>query len=256
MRGGGSESRKTAVIWAALFMAVIVALAFLLNSYQIDLSITYAVIVAAPILLYLVLSGDVSEIAGPGGLTAKFKTDADAPVDTSAEIDALEVVQNAMLTDPLTLSNPLTRSRQFRPGAPIALTLRLGDPTSIYNQNAIHQYIEALIKVDPELTVIFNSTDGIFRASTDGVAVLSIVNNDHYGQELEQAIKAADLAKIRTLLAISEKALDKAESNGAALKKMIDAGVKSLVAIDPNGRAIGVVRRDRIVAKLVASLAA
>ena len=257
MRGDGSESRKTAVIWAALFMAVIVALAFLLKSYQIDLSITYAVIVAAPILLYLVLSGDVSEIAGPGGLMAKFKTDANAPVDTSAEIDALEVVQNAMLTDPLTLSNyPLTRSRQFRPGAPIALTLRLGDPTSIYDQNAIHQYIEALIKVDPELTVIFNSTDGIFRASTDGVAVLSIVNNDHYGQELEQAIKAADLAKIRTLLAISEKALDKAESNGAALKKMIDAGVKSLVAIDPNGRAIGVVRRDRIVAKLVASLAA
>ena len=231
-------------------MVVIVALAFLLNHYQIDLSITYAVIVAAPILIYLVLSGDVSEIGGPGGLVAKFRADAKAPVDTSAEIEALEVVAKAALPD------PLQRSRQFRPGAPIALTLKLGDPTSGYDKYAIHQYIEALIKVDPELTVILNSSDGIFKASTDGAAVLSIVNNDHYGMELEQAITSGDLNKLKTLVSISEKAVDKLESNGSALKKMIDAGVKSLVAVDANGRPVGVVRRDRIVAKFVASLAA
>ena len=74
--------------------------------------------------------------------------------------------------------------------------------------------------------------------------------------ELEQAITAGDLTRLRTLVSISEKAVDKAELNGTALKKMIDAGVKSLVAVDANGRPVGVVRRDRIVAKLVASLAA
>lgn len=212
--------------------------------------VVLGIIVAAPLLLYLIASGDVAEVSGPGGLVAKFKADARAPVDTSAEIEALELVAKLALPD------PLQRSRQFRPGAPIALTLRLGDPTSSYDRYAIETYISALIKVDPELTVIFITVDGVFKASTDGHSVISIVNNDHYGGELEQAIKDGDIPKIETLLTVSKKNVEKAESNATALKKMIDAGVKSLVAVDPIGRPVGVVRRDRIVAKLVASLAA
>jgi hypothetical protein len=247
VQGSNLDRRKVAAIWAAAFMILIVAIAFLLKHSEIDLSITYAVIVAAPILIYLVLSGDVSEISGPGGLVAKFRADARAPVDTSAEIEALEFVAKT--------ADPLQRSRQFRPGAPIALTLRLGDPTSGYDQNAIKRYLDALLEIDPEVTVIFNSTDGIFKASTDGVAIRSIVSNDHYGRELENAIMTANIQAMKALVAISENAVDKADSNGTALKKMIDAGVRSLVAVDQNGRAVGVVRRDRIVAKLVASLA-
>lgn len=230
-------------------MALIVVLALLLKRYEIDLSVTYAIIVVAPLLIYLILSGDVSEIAGPGGISAKFKADARAPVDATAEIEALELVAKAAM-NPTALNK-----RPFRPGAPIALTLRLADPASFYDRYAIENYILALNKVDADVTVIFISVDGLFKASTDGAAVLSIVNNDHFGQEMQDAIQTGDVAKLRTILPISEKAVEKAESNARALKKMIDAGVKSLVAVDASGRPVGVVRRDRIVATLVSSLA-
>jgi len=244
-----SNRRIGAAYVAALFMTLIVVLAFLLKRYQIDLAVTYAIIVIAPLVIYLVLSGDVSEIAGPGGISAKFKADARAPVETSAEIEALEVVAKSIMP------GPLDRSRQFRPGAPIALTLKLQDPGAGYDWFAVRDYVTALSDIDPDLTVIFVTTDGVFRASTDGMAIKSVIANDHLGQRLEQALVSGDLSQLKTLVPVSEKAVERAESNAAALKRMNETGVKSLVAIDQTGRPVGVVRRDRIVAKLVESLA-
>lgn len=250
MADKASDRRIGALAWALSFMVVIVVLAFLLKRYDIDLAVTYAIIVIAPLFVYLVLSGDVSEIAGPGGISAKFKADARAPVETSAEIEALEVVAKSIMP------GPLDRSRQFRPGAPIALTLKLQDPVSNYDWAAIRDYVTALSDIDPDLTVIFVTADGIFRASTDGMAIKSVIANDHLGHRLEQAMTSGDVSQLKTLVPVSEKAVERAESNAAALKRMNETGVKSLVAVDQTGRPVGVVRRDRIVAKLVESLAA
>lgn len=243
-----SYRRMNAAFLAAAFMVLVVIL--VLSNTKFGEAAILGIVVAAPLVLYLVASGDVTEIGGPGGFMAKFRADARAPVDTAADVEALEIVAKAALNQ----SNKMSPVG-VRPGAPIALTLRLSDPTANYNANAIEQYILSLTKLDADVTVIFITTDGLFKASTDGAAVVAIVNNDHFSTELKNAIRTGDIAKLRTLVPISDKAVEKSESNASALKRMMDSNVRSLVAVDGTGRPVGVVRRDRIVAKLVSSLA-
>lgn len=68
-----SYRRTNAAVLAGFFMAVTVILVIALPEGKLGSGVVLGIIVAAPLLLYLIASGDVAEVSGPGGLVAKFK---------------------------------------------------------------------------------------------------------------------------------------------------------------------------------------
>ncbi|MEM9316334.1 MAG: CBS domain-containing protein [Pseudomonadota bacterium] len=134
----------------------------------------------------------------------------------------------------------------------MALSFRLG---AGYDSFMIEQYIDALLRIDPRLTVVFISTDGDFQASSDGANVRAIIANDHFENELKQAITSSDLIALKELIAVSTRAIAPETTNAEALRIMLDDKVRSLVAVDAIGRPAGVVRRDDIMARMLTKLA-
>ena len=249
MSDAQSQRRIAAAWWATLFLAVIVVLALFLKHQGIDLGGTYAVIVVAPIVVFLALSGDVSELAGIGGFSAKFRENAKAPVDSTAEIEEPQFIQKGRVA-PL-----LIRLPQLRYGKPVALSLRLGDPSAGYTSDDIETYLTSLMAVDPQLTVILVDLQRKFVASTNGGRIIPVVRDMRLGNDFVEALLAADLPAIRNLVALTTSSISKKDSNASALKLMMEDDVSAIVAIDDQRYATGVVRRDRIIAKLIVSLA-
>jgi len=242
-----SYRRTNAAVAAAFFMALLIILVISVD--KLGESAVLAIVVAAPLILYLIASGDVAEVSGPGGLVAKFKADAKAPVDSNAEIEEPQLVSKGLVAQ---LHTQLPR---YKPGKPVALMLRLGSPASGYTPRAIEQYIVGLIGVDPQLTVTFVDSERKFVASTDGARILYIVRDAAQGSQFVTFMDSNDVPSMRAMVALSTRSMSRKETNAAALKIMAEDDVSSIVAVDEQRFPVGLVRRDRIIARLVASLA-
>ncbi len=230
---------------ASLIVAAIVAVGFSRNGVSDGLVVVAILIV--PLIVYLTASGAVTEIGGPGGLSAKFRAVAGAPVDTSADIDDLQFIARGQVQD------LRGRARSLAPGKPVALTFRSGMP---YDRVTIEDYLELLLKIDRDLTIVFLDDQGRLVASADGPSVSSVINNDHYGAEFQKAAETADVAALRNLIPVTTTAIARNETNGSALRKMLEDRVRSMVAVDEGRRPVGVVRRDDVVARMMAKLTA
>jgi hypothetical protein len=230
---------------ASLIVAAIVAVGLDRNGVSDGLVIVAILIV--PLIVYLTVSGAVTEIGGPGGLSAKFRAVASAPVDTSADIDDLQFIGKGAVQD------LRGRARTLAPGKPVALTFR---PGIFYDRMAIEEYLEHLLKIDRDLTIVFLDREGRLLASADGPSVYSVINNDHYGAEFQQAADTGDIAALRNLIPVTTTAIARNETNGSALRKMLDDRVRSMVAVDEGRRPVGVVRRDDVIARMMAKLTA
>ncbi len=245
-----TDKHRSALILAVAYMAAGIGLAVLFSYWGIDLGVTFGIIMLAPVLLYLIASGSISEFSGPGGFGAKFKDIATAPVKTAATIESLEFVSKE------NRQALISRARGLTPGKPVALTFVLNEPAAFYAPPAIEDYIHTLRKIDPDLSVVFTNPNGTFAASTDGARVQAVLGNDHYGNEFVGAVLAGDIAKLRELVSASPRHISESTSNADALRIMNEDGLKSLISVDAQQRPTGVIRRDRIVAELVEGVAA
>jgi hypothetical protein len=243
-----SDSPQTTALLAAvacLILAAVVAVGLSRNG--VDDGLVVVAILIVPLIVYLTVSGAVTEIGGPGGLSAKFRAVASAPVDTSADIDDLQFIARGQVQD------LRGRARSLAPGKPVALTFRSG---MSYDRITIEDYLELLLKIDRDLTIVFLDDQGRLVASADGPSVYSVINNDHYGTEFQQAAETADIAALRNLIPVTTTAIARNETNGSALRKMLEDRVRSMVAVDEGRRPVGVVRRDDVIARMMAKLTA
>ncbi len=131
-----SDSPQTTALLAAvacLILAAVVAVGLSRNG--VDDGLVVVAILIVPLIVYLTVSGAVTEIGGPGGLSAKFRAVASAPVDTSADIDDLQFIARGQVQD------LRGRARSLAPGKPVALTFRSG---MSYDRITIEDYLELL----------------------------------------------------------------------------------------------------------------
>jgi hypothetical protein len=242
-----TDKNRRALVLSIAYMAAGILLALTFSRWGIDLGVTFGIIMFAPVLLYLIASGSISEFSGPGGFGAKFRVAAAAPVKTAATIQGLELVHKG---DRQAI---ITRARGLTPGKPVALTFVLNDPAALAG-HAIEDYIHILRKIDPDMSVLFVHQNETFAASTDGARVEAVASNDHFGAEFILAVQTGDMAKLRELVSASNRSIGEDASNAEALRILNEAGLKSIVAVDRDQKPVGVVRRDRIIAELLAGL--
>jgi hypothetical protein len=244
------DKHGRALIFAVVYMAAGILLAAGFSRFGIDLGVTFAIIMLAPVLLYLIASGSISEFSGVG-FSAKLRDIATAPAKFAATIEPLELVGNQDKQALITMARDLTPT----PGKPVALTFLLNDPTVVYVVDTLKDYMDTLRKIDPDLSVVFTNPNGTFAASSDGARVHAVLENDSYGYEFVGAVQAGDIAKLRKIVSATPRHVSESTSNAEALRIMNEDGLKSLISVDAQQRPAGVIRRDRIIAELVAGVA-
>lgn len=241
-----------ALVVAAIVFFVALAVAYLLKRFQITDSIGFIAIVVLPLAAYGIVSGYVSKLSAPGGWAAEFREIAGTRIKPSRlvdEVQDLDIIEKAGL-------DALREAREgLEPGKPVAISLRLGR-SGYYSEQAIATYIRAFLTFDPNLTVIFiEAGNGRFVASSNGIAVLAALELQDYDRRFVQALESSDLLALRRLVVLTTNSVDAETTNAQALQMMVADGVDAVVKTDAAGMAVGLVRRDEIISRLMVELA-
>lgn len=200
-----------------------------------------------PVLGFLLASGQLTEISGPGGWGAKFRAAAEQPVDVELETEPISVVTKAEMPR---LQRQIDR---VSPRSSVVLQFEAG--STAYTPQAIDQYVHRLREIDPRLVIVFVDGQGRFRASTDALSVGRLASMDHLMHDFTQNLEREDFTALRQLFPLTSRSVRQEQSNGSALRAMLRDGVETLVVTDEFKKPVGVVRRDQIMARLMAELA-
>lgn len=203
-------------------------------------------VLVLPTVAYLVISDRLSEISGPGGLSAKFRE----PTATSATgalqpvaADDPWAVQKAELSELVRIASRLPVDR------PIVLTFTL--PGTAYQSWAIKEYIDALEVSRGRGLVAFQDTDAklLGYMPTDRFRVLIQSTG---GAEFVNHLNQPDaIAWLATAPGVLTERCSSTATNRDALTRMKEARLDQLVIVDEAGRLQRVVERDQLVAAIL-----
>ncbi len=126
-------------------------------------------------------------------------------------------------------------------------------------QDAIILYIKTFLTFDPDLTIIFvNDRTGRSNASTNASSVLAALTlqrgDGSYDDSFVRALEAGDLIALQRLVVLTTSSVTAETTNAEALRMMVDDGVNSIIKVDAEGTAVGIVRRDQIISSLMLGL--
>lgn len=244
------DQQQTGLFAALIALAAGLALLAILVNWQDEIdSAVFIALLFFPLIAYALFSGAVSEISGPGGWGAKFRSVAQQPVDIDAEIEPMSVVEKA---DPQKLERQVD---QLSSQGSVAMQMMVGDGPPYYSAMAVNAYLDALRRIDPQLIIVIADTDKRFLASTDAMSLDRLTRLDSLMDDFLGHLRDENLTGIRTLLPLTSRSVQRGASNAVALKIMLEDGVDNLVVTDEFAKPVGVVKRDKIVARLMAELA-
>lgn len=256
MRRHSLSQEVIAVLASLLFLALGLLIVWItkavLNTTQDAVFISLLLV---PVLVYMILSGRLQELSGPGGLAAKFANVADKPVevafetiDGSVQPEESEILEKANLSE---LEKTLPRIDESRP---LVLTMRLG-LNGYYQRYALLQYVKALSQYRNFRFVVILDKDGRFVAYLPIWTIRQILEMPVLGDEFIQEINAGRDKNLARYPGVAIKTISTKATNVEALREMTTQSLEALVVIDEDRKLRGVVEREQVLSKLMLAIA-
>src|SRR5262249_50891228 len=150
--------------------------------------VTLACLLIVPAVVYLVLSGRISELKAPGGLEFKLVQAANETVRTGAQGLQVETIPVAELQDVVKgeVSQLQARLQSIDESQPVVFTLVLG--SGKYDSWAISQYSAALSQFRSFHTVVFVDKDKHFVACMGARAFRDTLSVQTLADELLRSV--------------------------------------------------------------------
>jgi CBS domain-containing protein len=245
-----AKLRQARDLWAFLGTVVFIAMGvgviwFVKDQVGIKGDAVLISVLLLPALLYLAISGRLTEITGPGGIGAKFRAAATTRVRGEIQpTKELQQVPKGGLHDLEKLKPQLSDER------PLVLTFKL-DQTSDFGLGAIKSYLSVLkstrgfgvvVFVDANDKVLGYVTAERFSALMDSDAATNIVErlNDQSAHD-----RLADLPGIVTTT------IPVGANNSEALGTMTEHRLDVAVIVDRDQRLSGVIDREQLIATML-----
>jgi hypothetical protein len=254
------------VIYWALSSAIAVlilsiGLAVANKRYKVVDKTTFIALLLIPLVVLGVASGTIQEFSAPGGLGAKFREVARADVSplklAQLQLDE-QAVESIAKGDTTTLRK---RAEKLVIGQPVLLTLTLGTP--FYQVPAIAESINIFLEIDRDMLVAILDQAGKFVAMADGARLLTFFKEEGTGSDgksagknLVDAIRNGFPPPHLKELLVFETLKEGQTSNAQALQKMLQYNVRAMTVVNSDDKPDHIAKRDQIVARLVAQLAA
>jgi hypothetical protein len=213
---------------------------------------TFVAILLVPLIVYGILSGRLAEFSA-AGVSAKFQAVAQAEIDPTAivkEAEQLDVVSKAGSS---VLSEFVTR---LDPRHPNAVSLSVGRQ-GYYQPEAIETYIRTLQTVGSGSFVVFvDDTTGKFIGSAGADQVLALLADPDTSRNFMEELERPGDPPFSGFRFLVREWLSPTDTNAQALDKFLASGAQALVVLDERGNPTGLVDRDRLMTKLMKTLAA
>ena len=242
-RPGGLTAFLVSILFLALGFLTLWFTKTMLNMQQDAVLVSILLI---PILIYLILSGQLKEIRGPGGLTATFMAIAQTTLlaeEGSAEpveVEEVGVVMKGGIEELQPMLERLEKSMY------IVLTVTLGEH---YDPTALMIYLRALSQNHNfKFLVVLYQNKEVF-AYIPAWQAMQILGEET-SRRFVGAITDQRKSELMRYGLVKTNVLT-TDTNLKALKKMTDQKMGALIVVDEHGKLKGVVEREQVLSKLI-----
>lgn len=251
---GGRERRS--IIVSVLFLAAgIGAVWFVKTVLDIDGDAILVAVLLLPLVLYLVVSDRVSEIAA-GSLSVKLNIVSREPVGRLAA--------EYVVTDLGPRSDPSVPIAKTDPNRPQVLTLTQGGGRAPgfmekrqYERAEVLNRLTALGAISPvPFLIVLDDRERVLAYMTYRSA-LDVLQRTERGDLFIDLVNGSDPDSFDGgggFSAVKTETLPENATNAEALATMEETGLDALVVVDRKGRFSGIVERDRVLSRMMLAL--
>ncbi len=240
-------------IWAILVSILFLVLGFLAvwlakRLLEFEGDAIFVTLILVPIIVYLIFSGRLTELKGPGGLEAKFVGIAEQSVELVSEtigpsVGDMEVVAKGGAG---ALQRQIYRLDESKP---IILTLTLGREG--YYKDVWIRYMEALSQYRTFKFVVILDHENKFVAYIPSGTMLQILRMEALGDEFVRIINDGNIGELRRYPGVVTRTISTDSTNVDALREMTAQNLEALVVIDKDRNLKGVVEREQLISKML-----
>jgi len=207
-----------------------------------------------PTIGYIIFSGRLSSLKGPGGLEAQFAAAAGNKIEL-----ALKRIDESSLQSASTLIKEGNMKNlrddlihNLDETKPVILTLTLGKRG--YLRDKLLESLNTLSFIhQTSKFIVFLDQQSKFVAYISFWQIMHILNDDNLGNLFVNCINNNDIEPLGHFPGIITKTISMKSTNIEALQEMSDLNLKSAIIIDENKKIKGVIHREQILTKLMLS---
>lgn len=205
-----------------------------------------------PILVYVIISGKLEELKGPGGLEAKFvKAAAEAISIASDEVKPSVEEMQVVLKENLSVLEK--KRRELNEAQPIVMIMELGKG-DYYRREVVLEYLEMLSQFRNFKFVVFVDNNNRFVAYMPSWALKGLLSKPQLGFEFIREINEGHKQELFRYPGIVRDTIRMQSTNAEALGEMTRQNLEALVVTDENNELKGVVEREQVLSKMMLSL--
>lgn len=241
---------RRAIIIALIFLLLGILAVWLAKQFlDIEGDAIFVTILLVPTLVYLIISGRLTELKAPGGLEAKFAGIADQSVEPTSEtiessVRDMEIMVKGGVRELQKQTRRLDESR------PIILTLTLGRQ-GYYNRDALLRYVEGLLQYRTFKFVVILDQENNFVAYIPAWTMLQILRMEALGEEFVGIINDGNVRELQQYPGVVIRTISIESTNVDALQEMTEQNLEALIVIGRDRKLKGVVEREQIISKLL-----
>lgn len=245
---------KKAIIASLIFIAVGLLVISFAKALDIEGDALYVSLLLLPAILYLILSGRVSELKGPGGLEAKFVKVAGTSVDFTSETiePSLEDFQMVQKGGVRALREQMP---EISEATPIIMTMIFGGKRFTYTREAVLEYIKRLSQFRKFKFIVLLDENGRFLAYMPSWAAEGLLKLDELGSEFIETINHGRYNDLVRYPGVVKETVTTRATNAEALREMERQNLEALVVVDEKMHPKGVVEREQVLIRLMLALA-
>ena len=200
-----------------------------------------------PFIIYLAVSGKISEFKG-GGFEVKFNNASNAGVSFKSEEVVFNEVEAVLKGDVENLRKTILPNMAEKLTSVLFLVPGRGG----YNYKILKEYLEELTKFDFFKYVLFVGEDReTFKGYIHARDILAQLLDEFKKDEIINRINSGD---VEGILGVKKNSIDDDISNRNALKYMEKNGITEAAVVDENGKFKGFTNQDMITTRIINNL--
>lgn len=219
---------------------------------KIEGNAVYVSLLFIPVLVYVIISGRLKELKGPGGLEARFSEAASQAIKPASEtiepsVEEMQIIAKEGMRALQRKKPDIDETR------PIVMTMVLGKGP-YYDWQAVTQYMNFLAQYRNFKFVVFLDDKERFVAYMPSWAFKGLISLPELADEFINVINEGRVQDLYRYPGVEKETISTKSSNVQALRQMTTENLEALVVIDEDRKLKGVVEREQVISKLMLTL--
>jgi hypothetical protein len=229
----------------AISVAFLLVLAFILfitssTSYFSELEAIHVFVALVPFIVLLMVSGRLTEIGGPGGISLSMRDEVRKPI--SPELSKMKLEVDPEIT--MDKGSRVDLEQQIARNPPTTLSFQIGR-TGCYNESAIQHYIDEVHGHPNFRNILLTDREGRFNGLLRVEDFRMLLREGDVVAQLESGRVLEDSRVITASIPIDS-------TNQQALGEMERLHSNTLAVVDRHEGFVGVISQEGIVRKVLA----